>query len=492
MKNAEKTFVFVNLSVNGSYYGVHHGIAYLVPIVRRNSFKVAYIDIIKNISSEEFRRQIESLNPSIIGYSFTSPQIRYLIKYSKAIETLSDILQIAGGVGSTLNPEGVLSQTSVDGFVIGEGEIPLDSLLKTINEGGDIHCVKGIAWCIAGEIKRNVIPQYIFDLCQLDFPDYSVFDKDVVVSDSMLFLMLSRGCPYNCTYCSNKAIRSIYPSQKSYFRVPSVEHSIKLVEKVIRQYPETKQICFEDDLLISKQEWFFSFAKEYQRRIGIPYRMNVRIECINEDIVRGLKESGCVVAFLGLESGNENFRKKILNRHHSNQEIIEKTKMIKKANIKLFTYNMVGFPFETKQHLRDTLKLNKRIKPDSGVCTFFYPFLGTELYKICKKEGLLNKERENEMPTNYNTKPIIPPTRQQKRESIKAQKKITNYLSWQNLRYEQKRLRSIHSGLVRVAYYLIRSWMIYLLLTRYKKEWLYWWFVNNKLLKRISALLRDE
>lgn len=490
-KCPEKTFVFVNLCVDGGYYGVHHGIAYLVPIVRKNSFKVFVIDITKDISSEEFRKQIESLNASIVGYSFTSPQAKYLIKYSQAIEDLSGILQIAGGIGSTLNPEGTLSQTSVSGFVIGEGEIPLDSLLKTINEGGDIYCTKGFCWRSAGEIKRNVIPQYISDLSQLDFPDYSVFDRDTVVSESMLRLMLSRGCPYDCTYCSNKALRSVYPSHRNYFRVPSVEHSIKLVERVIKQYPETKQICFEDDLLISNRNWFLSFAEEYRKQICIPYRANIRTECINVDIVKALKESGCVVVFLGLESGNEDFRKRVLNRHHSNSEIIEKTRMIKNAGIKLFTYNIVGFPFETKQHLRDTLKLNKKIKTDSGVCTFFYPFYGTELYEICKKEGLLNEEA-TETTTNYNAKPLIPPTWRQKKECIRAKKKISNYLSWRNLRYEQRELSSAQSSTVRSAYFSMRSLAIYLLQTRYKNEWLYKRLVNNTLLKHISALLRNN
>ncbi len=442
---AEKTFVFVNLSVESGYYGATHGIAYLVPIVRRNGFKVSVLQIVGDIGSEEFRRRIEGLNPSIVGYSCTSPQTRYLAKYSKAIEDLPDILQIAGGVGPTLDPEGVLARTCVDGVAIGEGEIPLDSLLKAVDQGGNIYSTEGFYWHRDGEIERNAIPQFISDLSQLDYPDYSVFDKHVVQPVSSLNLMLSRGCPYSCNYCSNKALRSVYPSAKGYFRVPSIEHSIHLLETMIKQYPETTYINFEDDLLIAKKQWFLSFAEAYRKRIRIPYRADVRTECIDEDILRALKDSGCDLVFLGLESGNEDLRKRVLNRHHSNEEIIEKARMVRNAGLKLFTFNMVGLPFETRQALRDTFALNKKIESDCGECTFFYPFPGTALYETCKKENLLKEASEAESLTNYNTRPAISLGPAQEQEVIRARKKLLDYLAWRDLKYEHRKFRSGHS-----------------------------------------------
>jgi radical SAM superfamily enzyme YgiQ (UPF0313 family) len=482
-KGAEKKFLFVNLSIESGYYGVNHGIAYLVPVVRRNSFKVFVLNIVNDISGDEFRKQIESLNPSIVGYSCTSLQIKYLIKYSNAIKDLSDILQIAGGVGPTLDPEGILSKSSVDGVVIGEGETPLDNLLKTGNEGGNIYCTKGFYWRREGKIESNVIPQFISDLSQLEFPDYTVFDKDVVQLVSSLNLMLSRGCPYSCNYCCNKAIKAVYPSTTGYFRVPSVEHSIGLIEEVIGQYPETRYIDFEDDLLIAKKSWFLSFANEYQKRIALPYRANVRTECIDVDIVKALKESGCDLVFLGLESGNEELRKRVLNRHYSNSQIIEKSRMIKNAGIMLFTFNMVGLPFETKQHLQDTFELNKKIGTDCGECTFFYPFPGTELYEVCKREGLLKEGMETEeMPTNFSTRPVLRLTPEQEKESIRARKKLLNYFYWRDLIYEYRKFRSAHNGLLTVIN-LMRLLAVYLLKrfsSRVKKNSLYRMVMENK------------
>ena len=460
-KTSERKLVFVNLSIESGYYGVNHGIAYLVPVVRRNSFEVSVLNVVSEIRDEEFKKQIESLNPSIVGYSCTSLQSKYLVKYSNSISDFSGILQIAGGVGPTLDPEGNLLRSSVDGIVIGEGEIPLDALLRTINEGGDINHIPGFYWRSGSEIVKNPIPQFIRDLSELDYPDYKVFDKELVQIISSLSLMLSRGCPYSCNYCSNKAIRSVYPSDLGYFRLPPVTYSMTFLEKLIRQYPGTTYINFEDDLLIAKRDWFLSFAEEYRKRIGIPYRVAVRTECISEDIVRALKESGCDVVFLGLESGNEDLRKKVLNRPHSNSEIIEKSKLIKNAGLKLFTFNIVGLPFETKEHLRDTFELNKEIGSDCGACSFFYPFPGTELYRICEKEGLLREETED-WPTNYNTMPMIRLTREQEKECIRAQRRLQNYLCWRDLKYEHWKFCSSHSWGVTVVN-LMRLLTVYLL-----------------------------
>jgi radical SAM superfamily enzyme YgiQ (UPF0313 family) len=349
-------------------------------------------------------------------------------KYSKAAEDFPGILQIAGGVGATVSPEEVLLGTSVDGLVMGEGEIPLDQLLTAHREGGNIRETPGFCWRAEGELQKNEIPQFVSDLDELDFPDYSLFEDDVVFSvGNHLSVILSRGCPYSCNYCSNPVLRGVYASQRGYCRVHSVEYSMKLLEHLIKEFPKVEGFGFEDDLLISRKKWFFHFADEYRKRIGLPYRMNVRAEDVDEEIAEALKKSGCFLTLLGVETGNEDFRRRILNRHHSNDELIQKGRLLRRAGLKLFSFNIVGFPFEERRHLRDTVKINKKIKPDDGVCTFFYPLPGTTLYEMCKREGLLRSERDLEMPTNYNTYPLIPDSLRQRKACIKTQKKLKRY-----------------------------------------------------------------
>ena len=125
-----RRFVFVNLSLDSGYYGVNHGIACLVPIVRRNSFRVSVLHIADDISTEEFRERIRTLAPTVIGLSCTSLQKKHLERFSTAVQDLPDVLKIAGGVGPTLEPELILQGAALDGVVVGEGEWPIESLLS--------------------------------------------------------------------------------------------------------------------------------------------------------------------------------------------------------------------------------------------------------------------------------------------------------------------------------------------------------------------------
>ena len=437
-----RKLVFINLSIDSGYSGVNHGIAYLVTVVKKHSYNVSCLYIRHEISDKEFRKEINKLNPSIVAFSLTSQQLKFLTKYSKAIENCTDILQIAGGVGSTLDPEGILSHSLIKGACIGEGEVPLENLLRNIENEQNIFKTEGFYWKINGKIKKNLVCQFKTDLSSLDYPDYSIFERNVVVYEGRLNVMLSRGCPYSCNYCSNKAIRSVYPSSGKYFRLPSVEHSIKVIEGMINHYPETQFIEFEDDLLIANKTWFIKFSEKYLKSIDLPYRICVRAECIDQDILEALKRSGCREVYLGLESGNENFRKNILNRKYSNSLFIEKCRMIKETGLELFTFNIVGFPFEGKKEMEDTLELNKKIVPNKGICSFFYPYKGTQLYKICEENNLLRSEEEMISITNYNKKPAIKMSKAQEKECIDFQKKISYYLARQSYLTGMSRLPS--------------------------------------------------
>jgi len=434
-----KIFVFVNLAINPGWTGLtNHGIAFLTPILKKHNYEVRILQVTEEISKKEFQNKIKELNPSIVGFSSTSHQFKYLIKYSKAIENLK-VLQIAGGVHPTIDPKGTLLRASVKGACIGEGEIPINNLLKNIEDKKDIFNTPGFYWNVNGKIKKNPVPQFITDLSTLDFPDYSIFEKkDLVNKRGIINMILSRGCPFNCTYCCNKVKKDIYSSDKNYFRLPSVKYSIEFLEKIIKDNPNIKRIDLEDDNLITNKPWFLKFAKEYKKRIKIPYTVLGRFENINYEIARALKKSGCIEFCVGIESGSESLRKNLLNRHYSNKLVIKKIKIIKKMRIKIYSFNIVGFPFETEKQMEETLKLNQKIKPFFGVCFFFYPYKGTKLYKLCEEKGLLKSEKEMNEITNYMTKPSIKMTKEQEKKCKYFYKKINSYLNSQKEKYFKK------------------------------------------------------
>ena len=450
-----KKFVFVNLCAGVRVKGVNHGVAFLVPLVKKYGYDVSIINVLEAIPAQEFAQKVLRVGPSILGYSCTSHQFKTLMDFSLALQGHSEILQIAGGVHPTIDPENTLRRTALAGVCVGEGEAPLDELLTRIDSHQDILETQGFFWNEKGTIRKNEIPPFTKDLATLPFPDYSCFDRQFVVrpwdvdrnlvvrrqdEKKYLEVMLSRGCPFDCHFCCNRVLSSVYQEAKKYFRLPSVDHSIALLQELLRTYPETEYIEFIDDLLIADHGWFKQFAAAYRKDIGLPYRTNGRFECINDEIVACLKESGCIRMLFGLESGNEELRRTLLNRHHSNAMIVEKLVLVKKAGIDVCTLNMIGLPTETRAQMHDTLWLNKRVAPQFGVCNFFHPYKGTKLYEVCREQNLLKEEKECLALTNNSEQPFIKLAGMKEAEGRAFQRRMSFYFYTQTCKHRLKQI----------------------------------------------------
>ena len=474
-----RNFVFVNLSINSGFYGLNHGIAYLVPVVKKNGFRPCLINLMHEMDVDEFREKIEALAPRIVGFSAMSPQLPFLNRYSKAIRDLP-ALQIAGGVGPTLSPEKFLADSGLDGVLSGEGEIAVDQLLTATDCGRDFFGIDGFCWNRNGKILKSKPAMFVSDLSRLALPDYDIFGAEhVVCENSAIAVMVSRGCPHNCSYCCNHAIKKVYPSAKGYFRLMEETRAILLIKNLLRKYPDAERIEFEDDLLIANKRWFANFSDLYRKQIGLPYRMNARPECVTSEIAKRLFESGCDIAYLGLESGNEHFRRHSLNRRHGNEVIEAAGKRIREAGIQLFTFNMVGLPGETPEQMRDTLALNKKMKPDSGICTFFYPFAHTKLYDFCESNGLLPENEVSSVIHNYNVRPALKLPPESFRAAVKVKNELTDLFLKRKLFRKYAAIRNTSSRILFIYYIFLRYYLWCRILKR---------FISSSLRDRIVRL----
>jgi len=183
---------------------------------------------------------------------------------------------------------------------------------------------------------------------------------------------------------------------------------------------------FADDLLIYREMWFEKFSALYKAKIGLPYTCNGRIEHFTDNILAMLKKSGCKVVYVGIESGNEWVRKNLLNRRYSNKEVVDCFARIRRYGISTFAYNILGFPFETKKQMRDTLCLNKKVKPTMGAVFYFYPYPGTRLFNICKEYDLLSDKMEG--LSGYLEKPAITLTHCTEKDCIQEYNRLRLFL----------------------------------------------------------------
>ena len=138
------------------------------------------------------------------------------------------------------------------------------------------------------------------------------------------------------------------------------------------------------------KSWLKEFSARYKEIVGLPFNCNIRISCIDEDIVRLLKAAGCNAVTFGLESGNELLRNRIALKNISTAEILDKTAILRKYKIKILTSNMIGLPQESISNAYETVQLNRRIKVNYIRIFITKPFKGTEIFEYGNRNHLLN------------------------------------------------------------------------------------------------------
>jgi radical SAM superfamily enzyme YgiQ (UPF0313 family) len=165
---------------------------------------------------------------------------------------------------------------------------------------------------------------------------------------------------------------------------------------------------FWDELFLSNLKFVRAFFPLYRDQLGLPFSINSRVEVMGEDFCKMAADAGCHTIWFGIESGDEEFRAKMLGRKMKNAQVIEAAANCKKAGINRLTFNIVGAPLETAENMRRTLELNKLIAPEHF---FFFPYIplrGTPLYNIAKKEGLLlTNKRELHYLSAVNDKQFV-------------------------------------------------------------------------------------
>jgi len=204
--------------------------------------------------------------------------------------------------------------------------------------------------------------------------------------------MSARGCPYNCAYCVNHMIHDIYKDSRNYLRHKSVDKVIYELKQIAKKY-KIKSIYIQDDTFNMSTKRLREFSEKYSEKVNIPFECNLKADLCNDENMDYLKSANCTKAYIGIESGDEKFRRDMLHKYVSDESIINAFRLAKKCNIHTVSLNMIGLPLETPEQIEKTIELNKKVKPDSIQVSTFVPFINTDLYKFCEKNNLLSNKK---------------------------------------------------------------------------------------------------
>ena len=287
---------------------------------------------------QDFRKQVEDFKPDLIGVSVVEPTFLLGVRLLETVQDLK-IPTIMGGVHAIFAPEHVMSYGAVDMVCIGEGEECMAELCLRIAAGEDYSDVKNLWLKRDGVLIKNKKSE-VQDLSTLPLLDFSVFEPQRIYRPMsgklwrMTPIEFSRGCIYKCTYCSAPAFMEAFKEQGNWLRQKPMDQ----IFEEIRYYREELGVEYfyfvsETFLAIPKAR-LLEFLERY-KDIRIPFWFNTRAETIKHGTVAALEEVGCHRVSIGLECGNEEYRRKMLQRPVSNEKTIEACRLFENSTIEL-------------------------------------------------------------------------------------------------------------------------------------------------------------
>jgi anaerobic magnesium-protoporphyrin IX monomethyl ester cyclase len=385
-------FVYPDIGVRGGARSYQFGIGMLSAVLKAHGHDTRLAYLFGRYDPAPLKRTLAEYQPDLVAFSAVSPQFRFVKQLFLDLQPFP-AFTILGGHHATLAPECLETVPGLDAVCVGEGEFPLLELAGTLARGADPRAIRNL-WVKtrdAGVVKNPARP-FMEDLDALPFPDRELFDYQPIIDSDFhtALFMFSRGCPYNCTFCSNHALRA--RQEGKYVRFRSVDSCLREIREVTGRY-RMKSLYFNDDCFTAHREFVDAFCARYKQECRLPFAINARPETLNDGICRTLRDAGCRRVSIGIESGSESFRRDVLGRRQTNERIAEAFAACRRAGLRTKSFNIVGFPYETPAIFQETVDLNARIQPDSVIIGIFEPYPGTTLAEACLKEGFIPRDQ---------------------------------------------------------------------------------------------------
>ncbi|MBU2222351.1 MAG: B12-binding domain-containing radical SAM protein, partial [Candidatus Omnitrophica bacterium] len=296
--------------------------------------------------------ELKAYKPDLIGISVVTDFYQWACTIARMAKQEMGCPIIFGGIHPTSVPERVIKNDFVDMVCVGEGEYPMLELANSLEKGEIDYSIKNIWFKKDGKIIQNEIRHLIEDLDSLPMPDKELYYSASPHFSQCYYIMTSRGCQYNCSYCCHSYLKGLYKDKGRYIRSRSVKNVIRELN-IAKQKYSFRNIRFFDESLGSNNEWLRGFSTEYKRSIGLPFICYMHPDHVTSETLKYLKDAGCHEIEIGVQSGVEKIRRELLNRNMSNKAIGKALSLIKGKKISVITDNIFGLPGEVQSDAID-------------------------------------------------------------------------------------------------------------------------------------------
>jgi len=377
------------------------GIGYLGAVLEQSGCQVKIIDApplgwgIKRIVAEA-----KKFLPDFIGISASTVDFNKAVKLARTLKKSAKVPIIIGGPHVTALPKEVMDFSCFDIGVIGEGEETLVEVVQASMKKGSLRKVAGIVFRDKRKIVRTSPRPFIKNLDNLPFParhlmpPLSVYHPTPATYRKFPVgtMITSRGCPYQCTFCS----REVFGNQ---WRFRSPESVVREMAVLISEFGAA-EIRLWDDTFNADPERVLAICRLIIKKgLDFPWTCLARVDQVSQPMLALMKKAGCWQISYGIESGNE----KILvstNKGITKKMVKEAVEATARVGIQSFGFFILGLPGETKETMAETIEFAKSLSLNAANFTMATPYPGTELWALAKKRGFLKKIAYEKMVVN--------------------------------------------------------------------------------------------
>ena len=386
------------------------GLAYIAAALRQAGHECVVLDAIAEaptqliqwgqllrlgLSDDEILDRIELDAPALAitnMFSFNWPALRELI--GKVRARFPEKIIVCGGEHFTGLPELCMRSAPIDYIVMGEGEEIAVELFARLEAGNDPTELSGICWRRDGEVVRNPRANRTRAIDDIPWPAWDLFDVQSYNAHSLVVglrygktlpILATRGCPYQCTYCSSPQMWTT----RWYARDP-----MNVVDEIQHHYHRwgVNNFPMQDLTMIIKKDWVVRFCREIiDRKLDINWQLpsGTRCEVIDDEVALLLHQSGCRFICYAPESGSERTRA-LIKKKMKTDSLMAAVEAAERAGLTLQTFFVIGFPHDTPEDLRDSVRLARQLARRGAAdiaVAFFFPIPSTELWTDLEKKG---------------------------------------------------------------------------------------------------------
>lgn len=298
----------------------------------------------------------------------------------------TNVTYLAIGPYATLSPDNILRTDPFNGLIAGEPESALFEVISQLAKRQSLSQIRNVWWRNApGQLVRNPLRPLLDNLDTLPLPNRTLVENDWLhrPEERPLYLRASVGCPYECIFCHVPILKRAYQGKGDFYRTRSAASVAGELLGELRRGAYTN-IIFTDDIFPTSKAWLRVFAQHVKGIEIPPWEATVAIDHLDEESLDLMKSAGCGVLHIGIETGNEAFRKRLANRNLGAANLQKICKAATERGMKIVAHVMIDLPLESLALAHDTVALLRDLNIHAIKWTQYYPVEKTPLGEHAK------------------------------------------------------------------------------------------------------------